>query len=347
MHAEVVVVGAGQAGLSAAYALHRAGTDFVVLDADDAPGGAWQHRWASLRLDRANGIADLPGMALAGDPQERASVAMARYFDAYERHFALPVHRPVAVRRVTRTDDGFALQASAGEWTTRGLVNATGTWTRPFWPAYPGRDTFGGRQLHAADFTDAAAFTGQHVLVVGGGISALQLLLEVAGVATTSWVTRRPPVWRTDDFTPDAGRAAVALVEERVRAGLPPGSVVSVTGLPVTEEVRRARQRGLLDRLPVFDRMTPTGVAWDATGDGPARTLDVDVVLWATGFRAALDHLAPLHLREPGGGIAVEGTRVVAEPRLHLVGYGPSASTIGANRAGRAAVRELLATLGS
>ena len=69
----------------------------VVLDADAAPGGAWQHRWASLRLERANGIADLPGMALEGDPGERASVAMARYFGAYEQHFALPVRRPVAL----------------------------------------------------------------------------------------------------------------------------------------------------------------------------------------------------------------------------------------------------------
>jgi hypothetical protein len=65
------------------------------------------------------------------------------------------------------------------------------------------------------------------------------------------------------------------------------------------------------------------------------------VILWATGFRAALDHLAPLHLRARGGGIRMAGTRVAAEPRLHLVGYGPSASTIGANRAGRAAVHEI------
>ncbi|SDG45361.1 FAD-dependent oxidoreductase [Klenkia brasiliensis] len=341
MHAEVVVVGAGQAGLSAAYQLRREGTDFVVLDADAAPGGAWQHRWASLRLDRANGIADLPGMPLTGDPAERASVAMARYFADYERTFDLPVRRPVAVRRVTRTDDGFALATTGGTWTARGLVNATGTWSRPFWPAYPGRDTFLGRQLHAAQFTQAADFAGQHVLVVGGGISALQLLVELAEVTRTTWVTRRPPVWRTDDFDADAGRAAVALVEQRVRAGLPPASVVSVTGLPVTEEVRRARARGVLERRPAFDRMTPTGVAWD----DPAEELAVDVVLWATGFRAALDHLAPLHLRAPGGGVVVEGTRVVAEPRLHLVGYGPSASTIGANRAGRSAVRELLTTL--
>lgn len=343
MHADVVVVGAGQAGLSAAHHLHRAGADFVVLDADAAPGGAWQHRWDSLRLERANGIADLPGLPLTGDPAEKASTAMARYFAEYERRFDLPVRRPVAVRRVTRTDGGFALVTSEGPWTARGLVNATGTWTRPFWPAYPGRGTFGGRQLHAAQYPGAAAFAGQHVLVVGGGISAVQLLLEIAEVTTTTWVTRRPPVWRDAAFDADAGRAAVALVDERVRAGLLPGSVVSVTGLPVTPEVARGRASGVLDPMPVFDRMVPPGVAWD----DPARTLDVDVVLWATGFRAALDHLAPLHLRAPGGGIAVEGTRVVAEPRLHLVGYGPSASTIGANRAGRTAVRELLAELGA
>ena len=91
----------------------------------------------------------------------------------------------------------------------------------------------------------------------------------------------------------------------------------------------------------MFERITPHGVRW---ADG--REQHADVILWATGFRAVLDHLAPLRLRGPGGGIRMDGTRVATEPRLHLVGYGPSASTVGANRAGRAAVRELLAELG-
>ncbi len=86
----------------------------------------------------------------------------------------------------------------------------------------------------------------------------------------------------------------------------------------------------------MFDRITPDGVAWD---DG--RSQRADVILWATGFRAAVGHLAPLHLRGPGGGIRMDGTAVAGEPRLHLVGYGPSASTIGANRAGQAAARAL------
>jgi hypothetical protein len=158
-------------------------------------------------------------------------------------------------------------------------------------------------------------------------------------------VTRREPVWRATGFDEDAGRAAVALVDQRVRAGLPPGSVVSVTGLMETDSVRVARGRGVLDRLPVFDRLTADGVVWDAADGRPARFVRTDVVLWATGFRAALDHLAPLHLRGPGGGIVMDGTRVAADPRLHLVGYGPSASTIGANRAGPRAAREMLQAL--
>jgi hypothetical protein len=97
----------------------------------------------------------------------------------------------------------------------------------------------------------------------------------------------------------------------------------------------------VLERLPMFDRITPEGVAWDSPADGAPRSLEADVILWCTGWRAALDHLAPLHLRAPGGGITMDGTRVVLEPRLHLVGYGPSASTVGANRAGREAVRDI------
>jgi len=340
---DVVVIGAGQAGLSAAYELHRRGADFVVLDGEAGPGGAWQHRWPSLRLDRAHRIAPLPGMDLPdADPATPAGEVVAAWFAEYERHFDLPVRRPVAVRSVHRTDDGFTLGTDAGEWTARGLVNATGTWTRPFWPAYPGRELFGGRQLHAAGYRGAAEFAGQRVVVVGGGTSAVQQLIEISEVAAaTTWVTRREPVWRSGPLDEDAGRAAVALVDARVRAGLPPVSVVGVTGLTETDAVLAARARGVLDRLPVFDRLTADGVAWNS----PPRSVPADVVLWATGFRAALDHLAPLHLRSAGGGVVVDGTRVVAEPRLHLVGYGPSASTIGANRAGRSAVRELLRTL--
>jgi cation diffusion facilitator CzcD-associated flavoprotein CzcO len=339
---DVVVIGAGQAGLSAAYFLRRAGfrngSGFVVLDHGKRPGGAWQYRWPSLRLGKVHGIHDLPGMAFgAPNPARPASDVVSEYFGSYERTFDLPVLRPVDVLSVRRDDGRLLVESATDAWAARAVISATGTWDRPFWPYYPGQETFRGRQLHTADYESAEEFRRRNVVVVGGGTSAVQLLMEIAEVAGgTTWVTRRPPEFFEYDFTPEHGREAVAEVDRRVRAGLPPGSVVSVTGLGLTPEVRRARERGILDRKPMFERITEHGVVWP---DGTEQR--ADVILWATGFRAALDHLAPLHLRGPGGGIRMAGTRVAAEPRLHLVGYGPSASTIGASRAGRAAVHEV------
>ena len=346
---DVVVIGAGQAGLSSAYHLRRLGlapgAGFVVLDSSFGPGGAWQHRWPSLTLSTVNAVHDLPGSAFSdvvdtGAGSVPASTAVPAYYADYESRFGLSVRRPVRVTVVCDRGDHLRVETDSGTYRARGIINATGTWERPFVPWYPGVARFLGRQLHTRNYRTADEFVGQHVLVVGGGISAVQLLGEISRITATTWVTRREPTWSDEEFSPEIGRAAVAAVEDRVRRGLPPGSVVSVTGLPVTPAVRAARERGALDRLPMFDEITETGVRW---ADGTA--LDVDVILWCTGFRSSLDHLAPLGLRNPGGGITMTGrlaTRVAADPRIHLVGYGPSASTIGANRAGRAAARELL-----
>lgn len=123
--------------------------------------------------------------------------------------------------------------------------------------------------------------------------------------------------------------------------------MVSATGLPLTAEYRAGIAAGVLRARPMFARLVPDGAVWDPAAalhpgagwvTGPEHVA-ADVVLWATGFRPALDHLRPLGLRNADGGIAVAETQVVADPRVLLVGYGPSASTVGANRAGRAAVR--------
>ncbi|WP_280714968.1 FAD-dependent oxidoreductase [Kitasatospora sp. MAP5-34] len=341
---EVVVVGAGQAGLSAAYHLRRRGfapfDSFVVLDAENTAGGAWAHRSPSLRMATVHGFHDLPDFELpAPDPLAPAREVVPGYFAAYEAKHALPVVRPVHVRAVRSLPDRRLLvETDAGDWSARALINATGTWTRPFLPHYPGH--FGGRQLHYADYRGPEEFAGQRVVVVGGGASAIQVLSEVAAVGDTVWVTRTPPVFRDGPFSPEAGREAVAMVEERVRQGLPVRSVVSVTGLGPSVAFRRAQELGALERRPMFDRLTEHGVAWDSA------ELAVDAIVWATGFRPEIGHLTPLGLRGPGGGIRMDGTRAAADPRVHLVGYGPSASTIGANRAGRAAVNGIVKLIG-
>jgi cation diffusion facilitator CzcD-associated flavoprotein CzcO len=331
------VIGAGQAGLSSSYHLKRRGLSHVVLDGDAHPGGAWQHRWDSLTMYDVHGIAELPDSSPPDRGKDRANVVVPEYFDSYEQRNELPVLRPVHVDRVTSdglTGESDLLVVHSGElsWTTRTLINATGTWSQPFVPHYPGVESFAGEQLHTYQYPGALHFKGKRVVVVGGGASAVQFLGELAPITDTLWVTRRPPVWRENGFDREAGHAAVALVAERVRQGLPPASVVSVTGLALREQEQEAAQLGAYRRRPMFERVERGGVRW---ADGTFEP--VDVILWATGFRPAVTHLAPLHLRSPRGGIQLDGTTAVLDPRVQLVGYGPSASTIGANRAGRAA----------
>lgn len=287
-----------------------------------------------------HGIAALPGLAVpTAGASEAANSVLPHYFDDYEHRFHLPVVRPVQALGVDDVDgDLLRVRTADRSWLTRSVVNATGTWERPFVPYYPGAGTFGGTQLHTHDYAGADQFTAQHVIVVGAGASAVQLLAEISEVATTTWVTRRPPVWRTTPFTASAGRAAVALVEERVRLGLPPSSVVSVTGLALRDQEQDAWRRGVYRREPTFDRVSVSGVVWR---DG--RQLRADAIVWATGFRPDVAHLGPLGLRSPAGGIQLDGTAAVRDRRVQLVGYGPSASTIGANRAGRAAARNVVA----
>lgn len=336
---ESVVIGAGQAGLSASYHLTRLGVDHVVLDADAEAGGAWRHRWDALTMQDVHGVAELPGSVPPPRNSERANMAVPAYFAEYERAHALPIVRPVRVEQVTDDDGILVVHAGERTWSSRTLVNATGTWTQPFMPHYPGMETFLGEQLHTVDYPGPEHFRGRRVLVVGGGASAVQFIGALAPITETLWATRREPVWITSDFTPEAGAAAVALVEQRVAQGLPPQSVVSVTGLMLRAQEREAERRGAYAaRRPMFSRIEPDGVRW---ADGAFER--VDVILWATGFRPAISHLAPLHLRSAAGGIQLDrhgrGTTAVGDPRVQMVGYGPSASTIGANRAGRTAAR--------
>ncbi len=351
-YASVVVIGAGQAGLSAAYHLRRRGfasaldpragrPTFVVLDAQERPGGAWLHRWDSLTMATVNAIFDLPGLEKPPvDPNQPSNRAVPEYFANFERQMGLPILRPVTVSSVTRADNtahgDLLVDSTVGLWRTRAIINATGTWDNPVLPSYPGQESFRGRQLHTRDYKSLEEFAGQRVAVVGGGISALQQLEEISRVAQPFWYTRRPPVFRESGFGVDEGRETIEKVTADVEAGNPTGSVVSYTGLGWAPYVRAAQKRGVLNRRPMFSRIEPYGVVEE---DGSFTS--VDTILWATGFKAALEHLDPLSLRNERGGITMTGTQVAADPRVHLIGFGPSQSTVGANRAGRDAARDL------
>ncbi|MFF0296291.1 ArsO family NAD(P)H-dependent flavin-containing monooxygenase [Kitasatospora sp. NPDC004614] len=347
-HTRVLVVGGGQAGLAAGYYLRRAGLDFAILDAARSPGGAWQHYWESLRLFSPAAFSSLPGRPMPHQPGHEYPDAahVVRYLAEYEERYELPVHRPVDVTSVESAPDGLIALTSHGTWRADAVIFATGSWQRPFTPYVPGQRDFAGRQLHTHHYRTASRFAGQRVLVVGGGNSGAQIAADLADVATVRWVTRRPP-----HFLPDAidGRALFELATRRVNAaehGEQHGGVASLGDIVATGPVRRARDSGLLAAHPMFERLTPTGPVW---ADGS--TFDCDTIIWCTGFRPDLAATRPLDLGRTEGHIPTDGTRTLADPRIHLLGYGDwtgpaSATLIGVGRTARSAVQEIKTLLG-
>ncbi len=338
---DVLVIGAGQAGLAVARELSRTGLSYVVLDAQEGVGAAWRHAWDSLRLFSPARWSSLPGFLMPGGEEEypRRSEVIA-YLAEYERRYGLNILRPVRVQAVTRNGEGFRVETSRAPFQARFVVSATGTWDAPWIPEVAGRAEFRGQQVHSAFYRRPQAFAGQRVVVVGGGNSGAQILAEVSKAADTIWATLAPPTFLPDDVD---GRVLFDVATQRYRArqaGLA-FSAPSLGDIVMVPGVREARERGVLHARAMFTRMTGTGVVWP---DGHEQ--DLDAVIWCTGFRPALGHLRPLGVVGPGGRVQVQGTHSVREPGLWLVGYGnwtgfASATLIGVGRSARTTVAEI------
>lgn len=343
MNHDVIIIGGGQAALSVAYFLRRTARSVLILDAEDQGGGAWQHAWESLRL-----FSPAAWSSIAGWPMQSTGTTypsrddVVAYLRAYEARYAFEIERPVWVRSVGRTADGFEVRSDDRVWTARAVVNATGTWRKPFIPDYPGRDAFRGVQVHSAHYRRPEPFTGQRVLIVGGGNSGAQILAEVSTTAAEAvWVTPDEPSFLPDEVD---GRVLFERATARWRAMQEGRSIDTLPGglgdIVMVPPVVDARRRGVLKAVRPFARMTADGVVW---GDGTA--IASDAVIWCSGFRPALDHLTALGF-DSDVRPAVEGTRSSSVPGLWFVGYGEwtgmaSATLVGVMRSAKQTAIEI------
>ncbi|WP_323793246.1 ArsO family NAD(P)H-dependent flavin-containing monooxygenase [Nocardioides sp.] len=369
-HVDVCVVGGGQSALALGYYLRRAERErqrrghpplsVVLLDRRDGPGGAWLDAWPSLRLFSPAGYSSLPGrlMPTPADGTAPDAAHVVAYLADYEQRYDLDVRRPVVVEDLVGAEDGRGpteVRTDHGHVQARAVVNATGTWDRPFWPRLPGIEQFAGRQLHTHDYRGPDAFAGKRVLVVGGGNSGAQIAADLLGTAqAVHWVTREPPRYLPDDVD---GRVLFEVATRAVRAraaGEQAEGVGSLGDIVVVPPVRAARDRGELHADPLPERLTRHGATWS---DG--HSVDLDVVVWATGFRPALGHLRGLDLpRRRGVPVTVAPEGATSEMRsadgspLWFLGYGDwcgaaSATLIGVGRPAKEVAADVVAHLDS
>jgi putative flavoprotein involved in K+ transport len=301
----VIVVGGGQSGLAAARALQDLRMPAVILEAGDRPAGSWPHYYDSLRAFSPAGYSSMPGMAFPGAPDDypsRDDVA------DYLAHYASGLD--VEIRTNTRVEtirtDGKAFLVLTTDGRTRpasGIVAASGSFSSPFRPRFPGDDSFTGELSHVADYRDPAPYAGRRVVVVGAGDSAAQVASELAPVATTSLASRHPM-----RFIPQrlGGHDIHYWLRETGFDTLPAAWLRTIThGSVVTDSVgfRQTLAAGRVDQRPMFVALDGDLVVW---GDGQREP--IDAIILATGYRPALPYLGELGaLDERGAPLHVGG----------------------------------------
>jgi putative flavoprotein involved in K+ transport len=193
---EVVVIGAGPAGLAVARELdHQHGIKALVLDRAAAPAISWRRRYDNFRLNTTGFLSHLPGQRIplnAGRWPTKED--MVRYFDRYVQQQEIALLLGCEVHRVDRSGGSWQLDTSSGEIQTPAIVLATGNYSAPTIPAWPGLNRFTGEIVHSGAFTNAWPYRGRDVLVVGAGNSAADIAVQLANDgARRIWLAVRTP----------------------------------------------------------------------------------------------------------------------------------------------------------
>lgn len=315
---DVLVIGAGPAGLAATACLMRRGLRPQVVEQSDSVGSSWHAHYRRLHLHTVRWHSALPFVPFPRDwPRYVPREQVAGYLETYARKFGIAPafgQEAVAIAR-----DGAAWETlcrSGRRFRSRTVVVATGANKVPHMPAFPGQPSFGGRVLHSREYRDAAPFAGRRVLVVGMGNTGAEIALDLAEQGVDVTLAVRSPVnivlrdvlGRPTQVTamllshlPNAVADAIAVAFRRLTVG-----DLRRYGLhtPAQSPLRQLREEG---RTPVIDVGTLAmikrgGIAVrpgidSFTADGvrftDGRTERFDAVIMATGYRPTLEALFP------------------------------------------------------
>ena len=195
----VIIVGAGPSGLTTSYHLKELNVPHVVLERGSAPGSTFGRMRASMELVSPPFFSELPGLGFPeGSPRFLTMPAFQEYLKGYAVHHRLPVKIDAEVKQVTRArpDAPFVLELAGGQaLESKCIVCATGVFSTPHIPRELAVDRVTVPWLHSAYYQAPRAFAGRNVLIVGGGLSAQEIALELAEHAPVTMAARVPLKW--------------------------------------------------------------------------------------------------------------------------------------------------------
>lgn len=343
---DVLIVGAGAAGLSAAGALKQQGIDAVLLEQDAGVGGTWARRYDRLRLHtvrKHSGLAGFPIPAGRGNYLTRDEYVA--YLNQYAQHFRLRVVTDCTVNHI-RSQPGSPMRwhivTSKGEWAAKVVIVAVGQYRLPILPPWPGMGDFGGQLMHSVGYRNGSLYAGKRVLVVGAGNSGAEIatdLVEHGAACVAISVRTAPPIVPRDPFGNPVQRTSMVLskLPPRIADGLgrltsrlvfgdltrfgfpaPAWRPYSDRRVPVIDVgfVKLLKQ-GRVQVRPALERLTPTEAVY---ADGSSESFDAIIAAtgFATGLATLIEATAALNDADEPADHSGEPT---ASPGLFFIGY--------------------------
>ncbi|UCI06360.1 flavin-containing monooxygenase [Mesorhizobium sp. B1-1-8] len=340
MDPNVVIVGAGPAGLAVGACLKQAGVEFVILEKANEVAPAWRRHYRRLHLHTVKSFSSLPFMPFPkSHPRYVPREKVVAYLDAYARHFGLAPRFGVTVKSVRRADGKFLVETDAGEISAGKVVVATGNNAEPIRPAFPGIEAFKGKVLHSAAYTEATPYVGRKVLVVGLGNTGAEIALDLAEsgahpaisvrkgvhivprqlfgvpIQMVGIASRAMPQALNDWMFPKILDLALGRLEKYGIVRPKEGILKQIGGgrIPVIDVgTVAAIKAGRIGIVPDIARFTADGAKFT---DG--REQSFDAVILATGYRPGYDSFVPAELRPAKSGLSPRSS----ELGLYLVGF--------------------------
>lgn len=344
---DVLVIGAGPAGLAAAACLIRQGVQLTVIEKADSVAASWQAHYRRLHLHTVSGYSSLPFMPFPAEyPRYVAREQVVRYLESYARQFSIEPHFGEEAAAIQRRGDRWETTCASGRrYRSRFVVVATGANNVPNMPTFPGQEQYRGRLTHSRGYTDAAPFADQRVLVVGMGNTGAEIALDLTehgvdvalSVRSPVNVVHREVLGRPTQLTSMAlarlptriGDAVARMLRDLTVGDLGRYGLRTAAKSPLRQLREEGRtpvidvgtlamiKKGKIAVRPGIEEFTRRGVRF---ADGRAEAYDA--VILATGYRPAVDRLFPaVELRTDANGMPVEVAGAGELAGVHFIGF--------------------------
>ena len=283
-HWNTVVIGGGQSGLATGYFLKKLNNEFVILDENEKPGTSWRRRWDSLKLFTPSHHDNLPGMSIPGGRGSLPSKDdMADYLENYTSQFSLPLQSNVKVNSLVSNNNHFEIESSAGTFTADRVVVATGTHPFPYIPAVSRELSTDIYQIHSSSYINPELLPEGDVLVVGAGISGVEIALEVAKTHKT-YISGKPTFHLPNLLLKYFGELWWLVVNNVLTTNTSVGRkarsrVLHGGGPLVNVSAEELEKEG----INMYPRVTGSEEGMPQFSDGSS--LKVSTIIWATGFK--------------------------------------------------------------